>query len=382
MKKYLTILILCFNIAAISAQQKYEQQHEQVSVENVIATKDGNGQVLLKFTLSVPSKTLGANDILILTPVLITNDGSGQHALSPIYAYGRTSALSARRKRNFAGRAKGEITDDTRFSIHNGDTLVYSSIFAYQSWMRTATLVMRSQHRNCCKEHELPVRVLYTCSFKEEYPELQPRIVVPEQPPVTLGITERLAQIEHFVEPVGNYVPRQKIMVGEQEEAQIIYFKWDKIEIDSEYFDNEKVLRHVIDVTRQIHDDPEAEIARIVLLGLSSPEGRYAYNVKLAGLRCEAMKQYILNHISLPDSCFKLVNGGEGWDELRYLIENSEMSDKEDILRIIDDVPILKGREVRLMKLNQGIPYRNMKEHFFPKLRRAGYIKVYYRMKK
>ena len=58
------------------------------------------------------------------------------------------------------------------------------------------------------------------------------------------------------------------------------------------------------------------------------------------------------------------------------------MSDKEDILRIIDDVPILKGREVRLMKLNQGIPYRYMKEHFFPKLRRAGYIKVYYRMKK
>ena len=138
----------------------------------------------------------------------------------------------------------------------------------------------------------------------------------------------------------------------------------------------------MIDVTRQIHDDPEAEIARIVLLGLSSPEGRYAYNVKLAGLRCEAMKQYILNHISIPDSCFKLVNGGEGWDELRYLIENSEMSDKEDILRIIDDVPILKGREVRLMKLNQGIPYRYMKEHFFPKLRRAGYIKVYYRMKK
>ena len=112
MKKYQTILILCLNIAAISAQQKYEQQHEQVSVENVIATKDGNGQVLLKFTLSVPSKTLGANDILILTPVLITNDGSGQHALSPIYAYGRTSALSARRKRNFAGRAKGEITED------------------------------------------------------------------------------------------------------------------------------------------------------------------------------------------------------------------------------------------------------------------------------
>lgn len=93
------------------------------------------------------------------------------------------------------------------------------------------------------------------------------------------------------------------------------------------------------------------------------------------------MKQYILSHISLPDSCFELVNGGEGWDELRYQVEKSEMSDKKEIIRIIDDIPILHGRETHLMKLNKGIPYRYMKEHFFPELRRAGYIKVYYRKK-
>ena len=73
------------------------------------------------------------------------------------------------------------------------------------------------------------------------------------------------------------------------------------------------------------------------------------------------------------------MNGGEGWDELRYLVEGSEMSGKEEILQIIDKVPILKGRELRLMKLDRGVPYRYMREHFFPKLRRAGYIKVYYR---
>ena len=372
MKKYLIILILCLSISTISAQQ----QHEQVAVEKVIATKDKNGQVLLKFSLSVPAKTLGANDILILTPVLITKDGDEQYPLSPIYAYGRVSALSARRK-----QILDKATGDTHVSIYNKDTLVYSSTFAYQSWMRTATLVMRSQLRNCCKERELPVRELYACSFAEESPVIQPHIVVPEQPLATLGITERLAQTEHFIEPVGNYIPRQKIVVGEQEEAQIIYFKRDKAEIDSEYSDNEKVLRHVLDVTRQIHNDSEAEIVRIVLLGLSSPEGRYDYNVKLAASRSKAMKQYILSHISLPDSCFELVNGGEGWDELRYQVEKSEMPDKEEIIRIIDDIPILHGRETHLMKLNKGIPDRYMKELFFPELRRAGYIKVYYRKK-
>ena len=31
-----------------------------------------------------------------------------------------------------------------------------------------------------------------------------------------------------------------------------------------------------------------------------------------------------------------------------------------------------------LMKLNGGKPYHYMKQHFFPKLRNAGYIKVFY----
>lgn len=372
MNKYLIILLLSLNTTNVLAQNQYEQ----VSVSEIITAKDENGQVSLKFVLSVPSNTLGANDILTLTPVLVAKDGNEQCALSSIYAYGRISDLSLRRKRAFSKTH----TDDTCFLVHNKDTLVYSATFAYQSWMQTATLAMRSRLRNCCKERELPVRELYTCSFAEELPVEQPYIAItPEQPPVALCITERLAQTEHFVESIENYIPRQKIVVGEQEKAQIIFFKWDKAEIDREYFDNEKVLRHVIDVTRQIYNDPEAEIVHIVLLGLSSPEGHYDYNVKLAANRSKAMKQYILSHISLPDSCFELVNGGEGWDELRYLVKESEMSGKEEILHIIDKVPILKEREIRLMKLNQGVPYRYMREYFFPKLRRAGYIKVYYR---
>lgn len=371
MNKKLIILLLCLNITNILAQDQYEQ----VSIDKVVAAIDGNGQVSLKFTLSVPSNTLVANDVLMLTPILIAKDGSEQHALSPIYACGRVSDLSFRRKRAFS-----KNTNDTCFFVRNKDELGYSSTLAYQPWMQTATLVIRSRLRNCCKMRELPIRELYTCSFAGESPlEKRHAVITPEQPTVALSITERLAQTEEFVETIENYIPRQKIVVGEQEKAQIVFFKWDKAEIDCDYLDNEKVLQHVIDVTRQIHNDPEAEIVHVVLLGLSSPEGHYDYNVKLAASRSKAMKQYILSHISLPDSCFKLVNGGEGWDELRYLVEGSEMSGKEEILQIIDKVPILKGRELRLMKLDRGVPYRYMREHFFPKLRRAGYIKVYYR---
>jgi outer membrane protein OmpA-like peptidoglycan-associated protein len=78
------------------------------------------------------------------------------------------------------------------------------------------------------------------------------------------------------------------------------------------------VREHIIDVIRRNSEDPEVEIARVVLLGLSSPEGAFEFNKRLSGKRAEALKQYIADRIALADSCFALVNGDEGWEELRY----------------------------------------------------------------
>lgn len=75
------------------------------------------------------------------------------------------------------------------------------------------------------------------------------------------------------------------------------------------------------------------------------------------------------------------MNGDEGWEELRYKVEHSDMEYRKEVLDIMDSVPIMKGREERLQRLKRGVPYRFLKEHFFPQLRRTGYIKVYYRMK-
>ena len=55
------------------------------------------------------------------------------------------------------------------------------------------------------------------------------------------------------------------MLAGEQEGAQIVYFKLAKAEIDNNYQDNEKVLKHIIDVIRRISKDPEVEIARVAL---------------------------------------------------------------------------------------------------------------------
>ena len=211
-------------------------------------------------------------------------------------------------------------------------------------------------------------------------PEIKNKVEIPEMLPHKCA-TEVLAETEKFVEPIDNYSAGKRILAGEQEGAQIVYFKLAKAEIDSNYLDNERVLEHIIDVIRRISEDPEVEIARVVLLGLSSPEGAFEFNKQLSGKRAEALKQYIADRIALADSCFALVNGDEGWEELRYKVEHSDMEYRKEVLNIIDSVPIMKGREGQLQRLKRGVPYRYLEEHFFPQLRRAGYIKVYYRMK-
>ena len=48
-----------------------------------------------------------------------------------------------------------------------------------------------------------------------------------------------------------------------------------------------------------------------------------------------------------------------------------EMDDKAEVLDIIENVPIEKGRETKLMKLHSGVPYRFMLKNIFPSLRVA-----------
>ena len=53
---------------------------------------------------------------------------------------------------------------------------------------------------------------------------------------------------------------------------------------------------------------------------------------------------------------------------------------KDEALNIINDIPVEKGREAKLMQLRGGVPYRYMLKYIFPSLRVA-ICKVNYEIK-
>lgn len=377
----LSLLLLSVPVLTVSAQH-----YDEVEMKGFTIDKGKKGDsVRIGFTLSVPGKILKSNEELVLIPLLMGVREEKMFHCLPTRVMGNIRMKSMSRRRLFHPEALG---DTLKAYIGNKQWcgVEYEVWLPNEPWIWKSKLVLLRQLHNCCSIKELKAMTLHAWDLKEEY-KIPVLAHQPDPAPVEAdalphkSLTEMLAETEHFVEPISNYVAGRKITSGEQERAQIVYFKLSKAEIDNTYRNNEKTLDHIINITRQISEDPEVEIAHIVLLGLSSPEGTFAFNKQLAGERAESLKRYITNRIALPDSCFELVNGDEGWGELRYLVERSQMAAREEVLKIIDTVPIFKGRETRLMCLRQGMPYQYMRRHFFPQIRRAGYIKVYYRMR-
>jgi hypothetical protein len=157
----------------------------------------------------------------------------------------------------------------------------------------------------------------------------------------------------------------------------IVLFRQGRAEIDPSLDENAVTLE---DMVRSL-DDIDGGV-NIVVAGYASPEGSFAVNDRLSRRRAEAVKRYLLLHTGLSADDITAYTGAENWDGLREQVEKSDMPCRDEVLRIIDTVPIWdsaarRGRESELMKLGAGVPYKYMYRHFFPLLRNAAYIKIY-----
>lgn len=172
--------------------------------------------------------------------------------------------------------------------------------------------------------------------------------------------------------------PDEQFIAENEKGAILIHFSQSATIIDRYYQENNTSLVILASVLKMIEVSDDSRVSKIVVAGFASPEGLLAENDRLARQRAFAVRDFILANSTVHADSIHLYNGSEDWRGLRKLVAASDMEAKTEILRIIDNVPIKAGREKRLMDLAGGDPYRWMALHFFPKLRNAAYIKVYY----
>lgn len=234
------------------------------------------------------------------------------------------------------------------------------------------TLAAKVEREGCCEVQTLGM----TQSLAFNYEAPQKPLIVEEPAPKP---KEAPAIDSPVLEHISKYRPYDETRVLRKEKGLLyVYFPLQEVEIDADYRDNADKLKQIVDITRQMMDDPDHSVMIIQIIGLSSVEGREGLNKQLAGERAEALKRYIQERVNVPDELFEVANGGAAWTEFRDQVNDAEFAGKEQVLRIIDRTADGNRRQWLIRQLQDGKPYQYIKEHLLPDERNAGYIRIYW----
>ena len=117
---------------------------------------------------------------------------------------------------------------------------------------------------------------------------------------------------------------------------------------------------------------------------MASFEGNPATNERLALNRALALQRYLQQEVSVPDSLFDTVGGGEAWadfrDQLNDIVQEGKANhvDLAKVIEIIDQEQDAVVRERRIKQLDKGRTWAYIKEHILKDQRNSGYIRIYY----
>jgi len=136
--------------------------------------------------------------------------------------------------------------------------------------------------------------------------------------------------------------------------------------------DNVTKIENICSLVNQIAGSGEFTIVGIYVTGYTSPEGIFYDNEQLAKKRAQGVYSMLRSRCSFPESYYNVSGAGEDWNGLVDLLKNDDSAPaKYEILDIINNVGVFKGREKQLMMLQQGEPYRYMKKNLFPDLQKV-----------
>lgn len=340
---------------------------EKLTVGN---TKIRKVNETVEVSFDVHIDKLNRNYKVELTPEL--HNSANRQALEPIILTGK--------RRNLYD-IRNEANGGKRYIIRRGtpNTIRYSRTVHYRDWMNTVSLSLRQVVTGCCTDNRKPEQTL--AADKLLHYEIVPAFN-------TTPLEYRLTELEKhslenpFLHPVEDYPNRYDILFNERTMGTaVIRFTVGSDAIDMNIPGNRELLRAVEKAFKLIIDDPNASLKRMMIAGYASPEGSLAFNTALAQRRAESFRNYLQSNLDLPynENLFELYNGREDWEGLRRLVASSDMEYRQEVLEIIDAYTIeQQERKTKLKQLADGKPYAYMLENFYPSLRNAGYLQVYY----
>lgn len=341
---YLLTVILFFTYGGVQAQSG-------IAFNDLQVKKQGN-QVMISVIANLNNLELGSQDMIVLTPVLQSVDKVNAFKFNPVVITGRKRMKALDRELEF-GSYQFEQTPVVIFRHKNkvAESIPMVLSVPYEGWMRNATLFVDENTTGCA-----------SCDIANNIYGLSSRIL----PPLAVPQFE-LSYVTPPVEPV-----KQR----SETYSAYLNFEVGKSVLLKDFKDNAAVLNEVNKIVTEVRNDKDLKFTEFNVVGYASPEGGYDYNMKLSESRAKAFVAYMKDKESLDPSIMKVDWKGEDWIGLREAIRKSNLSDRDQIMEILNIEDINK-RKSKLQTLNGGKTYKMLLNTYYPPLRRIDYTLAY-----
>lgn len=305
-----------------------------------------NDVLFVTMNLEVDDVEVKPNRSVVFTPVFYNEEYSKE--LPTVKVMGKKRYIKYQRKNG--GKNKESKTQVIRYTDQLGKAINYQTSFAYQDWMKKATLRIDEDVCGCSN--------------------------------TILGTDYKLLETTDFEPPVFSplyvYINPQVEAIKERNESGSAYlnFPVNKIEINPTFGNNAFELKKINEAINVVKNDPDVEINEVFIKGVASPEGSYKNNERLAKGRTEALENYVQEQMRFKKQILATSYEAEDWIGLRKYVASSNMKEKKGILSLIDSSMDLDAKE---KKIRSTYPeaYRHLLDNCYPSLRRTDYVIKY-----
>lgn len=350
MKKlfYIATVLLC---SAYGNMQAQTVSPDGIAYSDLQVMKQGN-QVVLSTTATLNSMELKSQHMVVITPVLQSADQANTIQFAPFVITGKKRMKALNREIGFDGEPFAQTPIVIfRHKKNQAESIPMTLTVPYESWMRNASLVMLANTTGCA-----------SCEVASSLTPLSSRILPPVVAP-----TYELSYVVPPAEPV-----KQR----SETHSAYLNFEVGKSVLLQDFKNNAAELRDVTKIVNEVSNDKNLKFTEFNITGYASPEGNYDSNMKLSESRAKAFANYMKEKENMNPSLMKVNWEGEDWIGLRNAVKASNLSNRDEILEVLNVTDINK-RKAQLRALNGGKTYRMLLDDYYPALRRIDYTLAY-----
>ena len=338
---------ICIYVA-LGVLGAFSAHAQEINIGQTVARKISDDKVEVSFSMDCSTLRLPSRRQMVITPLIISRSESDTLALPSVCIAGRNRYRMNKRKERLYGKeygkapVAGEGQEMIRFNRKRDMLLEYNETVPAQEWMSGARVEIFRELQGCagCGEALGNAPVAELPLFKEE--------------------VER---------------PNLQIMVAQAEEKRrsftrsaYLNFKVNQSALLADYMNNPVELAKIYSSIDSIREDNNYRIARIEIVGYSSPEGSYAANARLSEQRAKALEQNLKHAYQLDDSMIDCRSVPENWEGLAAWLREYRPSYMQKVLDIIGQTPEPDARDAKIKAIDGGKIYNALLQEVYPKL--------------